>query len=67
MIFLFIVLMVCGISMILRPEFWLRLEDMFRIRGERDYSSVGLAMMVFRGVFVTIGGIVALFMYMAGM
>lgn len=46
-----------GVWILIDPDKFLRLEDHFRVKGERTYSDFAIAAMRFRGVFLVFAGI----------
>ena len=60
-IFFGIIILGIGIWMVAKPEMWCRVEDHFRIKGERTYSDTALFFMVLRGIMVSIGGLILFF------
>ena len=56
-----IIIIIFSILGIAYPETALRFEDMFRIRGEREYSSFAIARTRFGGVIGVIIGIFLMF------
>lgn len=60
-IFVGIVFIAIGVWMIANPDQFCRLEDHFRIKGEREYSDAAIFFMRFRGFVLIIGGIVCFF------
>ncbi len=60
-IFLGIIIILFSIFGIAYPETALRFEDLFRIRGEREYSTIAIAMTRFGGVIGIICGIYFMF------
>ncbi len=60
-IFLGIIIIFFSVLGIIYPETALRFEDMFRIRGKREYSSFAIAMTRFGGFIGILCGIFLLF------
>ncbi|PKK92363.1 MAG: hypothetical protein CVV61_05750 [Tenericutes bacterium HGW-Tenericutes-6] len=60
----FLVGLVCiilGILILASPDAFLRMEDHFRVKGERTYSDAAIFFMRLRGVIAIILGIVFMF------
>lgn len=56
-----IIFIIAGVVIFLNPDFFLRMEDSFRIKGERTYSDTAIMIMKLRGVLSIVIGIIFLF------
>ena len=60
-IFFGITLIILGILILVNPDAFLRMEDAFRVQGERTYSDAAIFFMRARGVGALIIGIILFF------
>lgn len=56
-----VIMLPMGIWMLINPDLFCRLEDYFRIKGERTYSDYALIGMRIRGFIVSVAGFILFF------